>query len=273
MTCGLGLNRCCRIAALDVVAAGSTTAVFSMRSAGVSALDVRGGICRANIQRGKRFGTGSTVGPAMARGTGSWPNYKVRLTPRPSWSGWCRLIQPSLEPISTLPVPAAPAQGARSNHKDSPPEPDDHALGRSRGGWTTKTHLGVDRQGRPLSVRLTAGQAGDNPQLLPLLADIAVPARDGSRRVRKRPDVVVADKAYSHQPSTLPSTRNATSWNGPSTGSNSGGPSPPATTRRPPTTARRGAARRNRPLLATVIHQTRPRSTTKYQLKIRRQRT
>jgi transposase len=94
-------------------------------------------------------------------------------------------------------------RGARWNHKDLRPEPDDHALGRSRGGLSTKTHLGVDRRGRPLSVRLTAGQAGDNPQLLPLLDDIAVPARGGGgRRVRQRPDCVIADKAYSH-----PSTR------------------------------------------------------------------
>ena len=101
-------------------------------------------------------------------------------------------------------MPAAWAQGALSNHKDLRPEPDDHALGRSRGGWSTKTHLSVDARGRPLSVRLTPGQAGDNPQLLPLLDDIAVPVGSGRRRVRRRPDCVIADKAYSH-----PSTRSA----------------------------------------------------------------
>lgn len=53
-------------------------------------------------------------------------------------------------------------------------------------------------------MRLTAGQDGDNPQLLPLLDDISVPPRAGSGRPRKRPDVVIADKAYSH-----PSTRSA----------------------------------------------------------------
>lgn len=93
-------------------------------------------------------------------------------------------------------------QGARPNHKILRPEPDDHALGRSRGGLSTKTHLSVDRRGRPLSVRLTPGQAGDNPQLLALLDDIAVPARGHGRGPRRRPDCVIADKAYSH-----PSTR------------------------------------------------------------------
>jgi transposase len=52
-----------------------------------------------------------------------------------------------------------------------------------------------------MSVLLTPGQAGDNPQLLPLLDQIAV-GRDGPGRPRKRPERVLADKAYSH-----PSTR------------------------------------------------------------------
>ena len=55
-------------------------------------------------------------------------------------------------------------------------------------------------------MRLTAGQAGDNPQLLPLLDGIAVPGRGNGGRARKRPDAVVADKAYSH-PSTRESLR------------------------------------------------------------------
>ena len=82
-------------------------------------------------------------------------------------------------------------------------EPADHAIGRSRGGLTSKLHLVVDGQGLPLSVLLTAGQAGDNPQLLPLLDTIHVP-RPGPGRPRSRPDEVIADKAYSH-----PSTRTA----------------------------------------------------------------
>jgi transposase len=54
-----------------------------------------------------------------------------------------------------------------------------------------------------MSVIITPGQAGDNPQLLPLLDQISV-HRDGPGRPRKRPDRVLADKAYSH-----PSTRTA----------------------------------------------------------------
>lgn len=102
------------------------------------------------------------------------------------------------------PEHASAPQGAGWNHKILRPEPTDHALGRSRGGWSTKTHLSVDRRGRPLSIRVTPGQAGDNPQLLPLIDDIGVPARGIGGRSRSRPDCVIADKAYSH-----PSTRRA----------------------------------------------------------------
>jgi transposase len=77
------------------------------------------------------------------------------------------------------------------------------ALGRSRGGLTSKIHLAVDGRGLPMSIILTPGQAGDNPQLLPLLDQIAV-GRDGPGRPRRRPERVLADKAYSH-----PSTRAA----------------------------------------------------------------
>jgi transposase len=48
-----------------------------------------------------------------------------------------------------------------------------------------------------LSVLLTPGEAGDNPQLMPLLDTIRVHA-GGPGRPRKRPDMIIADKAYAH---------------------------------------------------------------------------
>jgi len=66
---------------------------------------------------------------------------------------------------------------------------------------STKLHLIVDGNGLPLSQVLTAGQAGDNPQLTALLDRIRVP-RIGPGRARRRPDHLLADKGYSH-----PSTR------------------------------------------------------------------
>ncbi|MFI9256069.1 transposase [Streptomyces sp. NPDC053069] len=48
-------------------------------------------------------------------------------------------------------------------------EQDDHALGRSRGGLTTKIHLACDGRGRPLAVLLSPGQRNDSPCARPLL--------------------------------------------------------------------------------------------------------
>nr|WP_310437227.1 IS5 family transposase [Streptomyces sp. 3330] len=86
------------------------------------------------------------------------------------------------------------AAGARK--KGAPAgEPDDHAIGRSRGGLTTKIHLAADARCRPLAFVLTAGQAGDAPAFTDVMARLRVPRRRG--RPRTRPDVVLADKAYS----------------------------------------------------------------------------
>lgn len=54
-----------------------------------------------------------------------------------------------------------------------------------------------------MSILITPGQAGDNPQLVPLLDQVRV-RRNGPGRPRQRPEGVLADKAYSH-----PSTRQA----------------------------------------------------------------
>ncbi|MFC0071951.1 IS5 family transposase [Umezawaea endophytica] len=83
----------------------------------------------------------------------------------------------------------------QSRRAGSRPEPDDHALGRSRGGWTTKLHLGCEQGQKPLSIMLTAGQRGDSPQFIPVLRGIRVPRAAGGRP-RTRPDRVLADKAY-----------------------------------------------------------------------------
>jgi transposase len=74
-------------------------------------------------------------------------------------------------------------------------EPADHALGRSRGGLTTKTHLACEQGQKPMVMLVTAGQRGDSPQFVPVLEQIRV-ARLGGGRPRTRPDRVLADKAY-----------------------------------------------------------------------------
>lgn len=89
------------------------------------------------------------------------------------------------------------AAGAR---KDStarhPTEPADHGFGRSRGGWSTKIHVGIDADCGVLSFVITPGQVGDGPQMVPVIEKIRVPST-GRGRPRRRPKRVLADKAYS----------------------------------------------------------------------------
>ena len=70
------------------------------------------------------------------------------------------------------------------------------AIGRSRGGLTTKIHLACDGQGRPLAFTLTAGNVNDRTQFEPVMARIRL-SRCGPGRPRTRPALVVADKGYS----------------------------------------------------------------------------
>lgn len=76
-----------------------------------------------------------------------------------------------------------------------PGEPPDHALGRSRGGLSTKIHALADQTCTPVLALLTAGQDGDNPMLAPLVKAWAEAGYGLDFRL-------LADKAYSH-----PSTR------------------------------------------------------------------
>lgn len=100
--------------------------------------------------------------------------------------------------------PGASARGRGAQKGDlqaEPPggvaaEPADHALGRSRGGLTTKLHLACEQGHKPLSIVITAGQRGDSPQFTTVLEGIRV-ARQGPGRPRTRPDRTLADKAYS----------------------------------------------------------------------------
>jgi transposase len=62
----------------------------------------------------------------------------------------------------------------------------EQALGRSRGGFTTKIHITVDGLGNPLRVRLTAGQCHDSTQAKTLV--------DGLKFQR-----VGADRGYASQ--------------------------------------------------------------------------
>lgn len=106
-----------------------------------------------------------------------------------------------------MPAHAPAPQGAESNYRnssgtDSDPPPGKgkpgqrEALGRSRGGLSTKLHIAADSRCRPLGFITTLGQRHDSVAFELTLAQVAV-ARIGPGRPRTRPDAVLCDKAYS----------------------------------------------------------------------------
>ena len=70
------------------------------------------------------------------------------------------------------------------------------ALGRSRGGLTSKIHLACDGLGRPLALVVTGGNTNDCTQFTAVMKAIRVP-RLGAGRPRVRPGHVIGDKGYS----------------------------------------------------------------------------
>ncbi len=82
------------------------------------------------------------------------------------------------------------AAGARSG------DPEAEALGRGRGGFSTKVHLRVESGGRPMTLLLTLGQRHEASVFEALMAQGTV-KRTGSGRPRLRPRRVVGDKGYS----------------------------------------------------------------------------
>ena len=74
---------------------------------------------------------------------------------------------------------SSPASGRGPQKRGS----ENQALGRSRGGLSTKIHLLTDGFGQPLAFRLTPGQAAEQPQALPLLEG-------------RKAEAVIADRGY-----------------------------------------------------------------------------
>ena len=109
-----------------------------------------------------------------------------------------------MTPVSSSPPRIT--QGAVSNDSNSDTDtdtenadterPNPEALGRSRGGFSTKIHLVADRRCRPLARLTSPGQHGDSPYFIPLLDAIHI-RRRRLGRPRRRPGRVLADKAYS----------------------------------------------------------------------------
>ena len=71
------------------------------------------------------------------------------------------------------------------------------ALGRSRGGFSTKIHLRAEGSGKPVVFILSGGERHESLYLGPLL-DLGRVRRTGAGRPRNRPLSVVGDRGYSY---------------------------------------------------------------------------
>ena len=80
--------------------------------------------------------------------------------------------------------------------KNDPEEPDDHALGRSRGGFSTKIHILCDGDGHPLHFHLTPGQAHESAVLDTLLEGADANLFDSEGGPLAWPVALAGDKGY-----------------------------------------------------------------------------
>jgi Transposase DDE domain len=127
-----------------------------------------------------------------------------------SWTGTPRSTPAWSALTSTPPGPATGAPWIQASHQQ--------ALGRSRGGLTTKLHTVCDGRGRDLATRLTPGQDADTSELVGLVDAVRVARPGGQGRPRTRVAHLTGDKAYSsranraalrarHIPTRFPSVR------------------------------------------------------------------
>jgi transposase len=79
---------------------------------------------------------------------------------------WAASIDSTIVRVHQHGATLARGAGGHSNYKKFRVEPDDHAIGPSRGGLTTKTHLVCDGRGRPLAFVITGGQVADRSMLI-----------------------------------------------------------------------------------------------------------
>jgi transposase len=78
--------------------------------------------------------------------------------------------------------------------KNDPNEPPDHALGRSRGGFSTKAHITCDGQGHPLNVTLSPGQTHETQRFTETWDTTEV--FDETLKYLVQPAALAGDKAY-----------------------------------------------------------------------------
>jgi transposase len=102
---------------------------------------------------------------------------------------------------SVIPAHKAAAGAPRGEGEErlSPEESrEKQALGKSQGGLSTKLHILVEGQGKPMVVELLPGQCHEAPHTLALINTVQVKGKVG--RPRQRFGALAADKAYDGEP-------------------------------------------------------------------------
>lgn len=101
-----------------------------------------------------------------------------------------RLNQEGLIDLDTWMIDSTAVRATRASSgagkKEGPEEPVDHALGRSRGGLTTRIHMLCDANGVPLRFLLSPDHAGDISNAQALLDQVRIPGKPGQPRKRCR---------------------------------------------------------------------------------------
>ena len=176
MRSGRCWSRCCRAARSRAARRSGRNGSSLTGSGGGPGPARRGGTCR-------RYGPWQTVYGLFRRWQrdGTWRAILTALQARADAAG---LITWEVSVDSTVARAHQHAAGARRDgdlQAEPPggvrPSPPITALGRSRGGLTTKVHLACEQGQKPLSVVITAGQRGDSPQFQAVLDGSAFPAR------------------------------------------------------------------------------------------------
>lgn len=186
---------------MDEVGRGGITGRSSMGCYGDCGRVLRGVTC-LNVMggRGRRSMSDSPAGRRTEPGPACLSMPRSGTTPSGRWSGRCRSAPRSTVPISTPPGTRKRGRRRGTNWKIRCVWRLGQALGRSRGGLTTKVHLACDGRGLPLAVVVTPGNVNDSTVFDEVLDVLRVP-RSGAGRPRRRPDVVIADKASSSRAS------------------------------------------------------------------------
>src|SRR5208282_1076506 len=163
-TSGSGSRTGCRGGSAMLARPLKTIVASSRRCSIATAPASRGAICRSAWATGRIHIAGSLGGPKPGSGNKS------------------SSISPPM-PTTNMRCSTAPLCGRISTAPALSKKDDDQAIGRSRGGLSTKIHALVDALGNPLAFRLTAGQTHDLVGADALLPQMAA-------------DRLIADKAY-----------------------------------------------------------------------------